>query len=404
MADNIKKFKVPLISPAGEPVISGTWSLVKGGEAYHGTIHPEDSLIQVLQLMDRSESGKKLTDEQIELFRSFLCAITQVKSPQTNLFEVFDLGLPLSRSADYIWRIGMFDRAANAVVGVAGVATHLWLAIASFHITPIVGASMVSSLGIDVAASFLSDVDARLGDPGNAVGRSEFEAETLLHMLRLFRIRHLISVAKFDPSVEKQISKILDSQILRLFIINSRQISGLALAGAAEASSAVVAHSLIALTLSNSSDREEILSMLETNVSGLAQNHRQETLDTLSGIRETISKQDVQTIERQLNRYLISSSAAEAMDLAVQPVRLVFDMFGSISNGLGSVVGGGSPTGKGNLFQTVGEQLKTVSSAVDLTPDMAAKALNSQFAVESWTRNQIADLWGVVWRSPKKDA
>jgi len=383
MADNIKKFKVPLISPAGEPVISGTWSLVKGGEAYHGTIHPEDSLIQALQLMDRSESGKKLTDEQIELFRSFLCAITQVKSLQTNLFEVFDLGLPLSRSADYIWRIGMFDRAANAVVGVAGVATHLWLAIASFHITPIVGASMVSSLGIDVAASFLSDVDARLGDPGNAVGRSEFEAETLLHMLRLFRIRHLISVAKFDPSVEKQISKILDSQILRLFII---------------------AHSLIALTLSNLSDREEILSMLETNVSGLAQNHRQETLDTLSGIRETISKQDVQTIERQLNRYLISSSAAEAMDLAVQPVRLVFDMFGSISNGLGSVVGGGSPTGKGNLFQTVGEQLKTVSSAVDLTPDMAAKALNSQFAVESWTRNQIADLWGVVWRSPKKDA
>ena len=92
------------------------------------------------------------------------------------------------------------------------------------------------------------------------------------------------------------------------------------------------------------------------------------------------------------------------MDLAVQPVRLVFDMFGSISNGLGSVVGGGSPTGKGNLFQTVGEQLKTVSSAVDLTPDMAAKALNSQFAVESWTRNQITDLWGVVWRSPKKDA
>ena len=93
MADNIKKFKVPLISPAGEPVISGTWSLVKGGEAYHGTIHPEDSLIQALQLMDRSESGKKLTDEQIELFRSFLCAITQVKSPQTNLFEVFDLSL-----------------------------------------------------------------------------------------------------------------------------------------------------------------------------------------------------------------------------------------------------------------------------------------------------------------------
>ena len=100
------------------------------------------------------------------------------------------------------------------------------------------------------------------------------------------------------------------------------------------------------------------------------------------------------------------------MDLAVQPVRLAFDMFGSIANGLGSVVGGGSPAGTGrgspagtgNLFQAVGEQLKTVSAAVDLTPDMAAKALNSQFAVESWTRNRIADLWGAVWRSPKKDA
>ena len=404
MADNIKKFKVPLISSAGEPVISGTWSLVKGGEAYHGTIHPEDSLIQALQLVDQGESETKLTDDQIEMFRSFLCAITQLKSPKTNLFEVFDLGLPLSRSADYIWRIGMFDRAAHAVVGVAGVATHLWLAIASFHITPIVGESMVGSLGIEIAASFLNDVDARLGVPGNAVNRSEFEAETLLHMLRLLRIRHLISVAKLDPSVEKQVSKILDSQILRLFIINSRQISGLALAGAAEASSAVVAHSLIALTLSNLSDGEEILSMLEINVNGLAQNHREETLNTLNGIRETISKQDIKAIERQLNRYLISSSTAEAVDLAVQPVRLAFDMFGSIANGLGSVVGGGSPTGKGNLFQAVGQQLKTVSAAVDLTPDMAAQAINSQFAVESWTRNRIADLWGAVWRSPKEGA
>ena len=404
MADNIKKFKVPLISPAGEPVISGTWSLVKGGETYHGTIHPEDSLIQALQLVDQSESETKLTDDQIEMFRSFLCAITQLKSPKTNLFEVFDLGLPLSRSADYIWRIGMFDRAANAVVGVAAVTTHLWLAIASFHITPIVGATMVGSLGIDIAESFLDDVDARLGVPGNAVNRSEFEAETLLHMLRLFRIRHLLSVTELDTDVEKQLSKILDSQILRLFIINSRQITGLALSGAAEASSAVVAHSLIALTLSNLPDSEEILSMLETNAGGLSQSHRKETLNTLNGIRETISKQDVQTIERQLNRYLISSSAAEAMDLAVQPVRLAFDMFGSIANGLGSVVGGGSPAGTGNLFQAVGEQLKTVSAAVDLTPDMAAKALNSQFAVESWTRNRIADLWGAVWRSPKKDA
>ena len=404
MPDNIKKFKVPLISPAGEPVISGTWSLVKGGETYHGTIHPEDSLIQTLQLVNQSESETKLTDDQIEMFRSFLCAITQLKSPKTNFFEVFDLGLPLSRSADYIWRIGMFDRAANAVVGVAAVTTHLWLAIASFHITPIVGATMVGSLGIDIAESFLDDVDARLGVPGNAVNRSEFEAETLLHMLRLFRIRHLLSVTELDTDVEKQLSKILDSQILRLFIINSRQITGLALSGAAEASSAVVAHSLIALTLSNLPDSEEILSMLETNAGGLSQSHRKETLNTLNGIRETISKQDVQTIERQLNRYLISSSAAEAMDLAVQPVRLAFDMFGSIANGLGSVVGGGSPAGTGNLFQAVGEQLKTVSAAVDLTPDMAAKALNSQFAVESWTRNRIADLWGAVWRSPKKDA
>ena len=249
-----------------------------------------------------------------------------------------------------------------------------------------------------------NDVDARLGVPGNAVSRSEFEGEILLHMLRLFRIRHLISIAELDPSVEKQVTKTLDSQILRLFIINSRQITGLVLAGAAEASSAVVAHSLIALTLSNLPDGEEILSMLETNVNGLAKNHREETLNTLNGIRETISKQDIQTIERQLNRYLISSSTAEAMDLAVQPVRLAFSMFGSIANGLGSVVGGGSPTGKGNLFQAVGQQLKTVSAAVDLTPDMAAQAINSQFAVESWTRNRIAGLWGAVWRSPKEDA
>ena len=151
MADNAINFKVPLVSPAGEPVIAGTWSLLKSGEVYHGTIQPEDSLIQALQIIADNESTKKFTTQQIELFRSFLCAITQLKNAQTNLFEVFDSGMPLSRSADYIWRIGMFDRAANAVVGVAGVATHLWLAIASFNVTPIAGATMVGSLGSDIA-------------------------------------------------------------------------------------------------------------------------------------------------------------------------------------------------------------------------------------------------------------
>ena len=85
------------------------------------------------------------------------------------------------------------------------------------------------------------------------------------------------------------------------------------------------------------------------------------------------------------------------MDMAVQPVRLAFDLFGSVANGLGTVVGGGSSAGKGNLFQVVGEQLKTVSTAVDMTPDMASRALNSQFAVEAWTRRKVGDLWGAIW-------
>jgi len=189
MTDNAKKFKIPLVSPAGEPVIAGTWSLIKGGEAYHGTIQPEDSLVQALLVIAESKSTKQLTAQQVELFRSFLCAIAQPKSRQTNLFEVFDLGLPLSRSADYIWRIGMFDRAANAVVGVAGVATHLWVAIANFDITPVVGGTIVGSLGVEIADAFLSAVDDGFGVPGEAVARSKFEAETLLHMLRLFRPR-----------------------------------------------------------------------------------------------------------------------------------------------------------------------------------------------------------------------
>ena len=91
------------------------------------------------------------------------------------------------------------------------------------------------------------------------------------------------------------------------------------------------------------------------------------------------------------------------MDLAVQPVRLAFDLFGSVANGLGTVMGGGNAAGEGNLFKIVGKQLKNVSVAVDKSPDLASKALNSQFAVEAWTRKKLGGLWSVVSRSDGSD-
>jgi len=395
MTVEAKNFKVPLISESGESVCSSGWSLVNRGDLYKGKIQEEDLLIQSLRTANAAanpiEPGEELTPEQTELFRSFVWAITHLKDSQVSLFDVFDLGLPLSRSADYIWRIGMFDRAADAVIGISSTPTCLGLS------GPITGGAMVGSLIGDIAATFLVGIDSQLGVPGTQVSRSEFEASSLLHMLRLFQIRHLVPQAKFDTGVQEQLYQVLDDQILRLFIVNSRQISGLALKGEAEASSAVVAHSLIALTLSHLPDGEEILLGIETNCKRVDSAHRDELLSTLACVRETVAGQDVHEIERQLNRYLLSSTTAEAMDMAVQPVRMAFDLFGCVANGLGTVVGGGSSDGRGNLFQVVGEQLKTVSTAVDMTPDMASKALNTQFAVEAWSRKKIGDLWGAIW-------
>ena len=129
MAD-AKNFKVPLISESGEAVCSGGWSVVNWGDRYKGKICQEDSLVQALRATNRVVNGaanqadpnepvEELTSEQTELFRSFVWAITHLQDSNVSLFEVFDLGLPLSRSADYIWRIGMFDRAANAVIGLS---------------------------------------------------------------------------------------------------------------------------------------------------------------------------------------------------------------------------------------------------------------------------------------------
>ena len=126
-----KNFKVPLVSPSGEAVCSSGWSLVNWGDQYKGKIREEDILIQALKAVnqaDPNEPVEELTPEQTELFRSFVWAITHLQDSNVSLFEVFDLGLSLSRSADYIWRIGMFDRAANAVIGITAVSyTHLTL-------------------------------------------------------------------------------------------------------------------------------------------------------------------------------------------------------------------------------------------------------------------------------------
>ena len=391
-----KAFKLPLISENGDSICSGGWSLIQRGDRYRGTIEPQDRLIQCVQAADQSG---KMTADDAALFRSFIWGMVHLQKSQSPLMDVFDLALPLSPSAAYIWRIGMFDRAGHAVAGVAAVASSVALCIGVLPVAP-----LVVGQAVELTASFLMAVDTQYGAPGVAVSRTKFDAESLLHMLRLLRMRHLTSQANLETDAAAELSQNLDSQIFRLFVVNSRQISGLALAGEAEASSAVVAHSLIALTLSHLPDGSEILDQLELKTQHLdSKQHREEMMATIQGARKTISGQDVIEIERQLNRYLFSSSTAEAMDLAVQPVRLAFDLFGSVANGLGTVMGGGNAAGEGNLFKIVGKQLKNVSVAVDKSPDLASKALNSQFAVEAWTRKKLGGLWSVVSRSDGSD-
>lgn len=393
----MKNCKIPLVAPDGTPIYARSFGMIRIPKKHSVESNDSDLLIQTLRQINLGNPAPHLTDKQSELVRSFVWAITHLSRPDEALFQTFDRGLPLPDSTKYIWRIGMFDRAARATVGIGSALSIFALTLEGFDSSASIGAEL--ALDLIGFTSFLHQVESNFGEPGTPVYRADFQSEQVLFLLRMLRMRSLISNCQFESSAEQHINARLDYQLFRLFIVNSRQLSGLVLAGQAEASSAVVAYTVIALMLDAVSDGNEIVKMLEERIYQIHRSsHYDEAVSTLNRIKETL-KGDTKEINRKLNRYLMASSSSEALDFAAQPLRVAFELVGTVANGLGCIAGGGDrKSGEGNLFKAVGSNLKRISTAIDAAPDLATHAMNQQIAAEQWTRDKIDQLWNSVWK------
>jgi hypothetical protein len=233
-------------------------------------------------------------------------------------------------------------------------------------------------------------IDNTFGKPGEPLPRSRFSSEPIESMLRLCKFRSLIDHCRCDDNLHHYAVSKLDSRIAALFIANSRQIEGLALNGASEASAAVAATAAISLGLSSLPESNEILKSLQKSISMIdCEDRKHEATRTLSAILATMGD-DLTSIERQLNRQLASATATEALDLLATPVELSFRLMGLVAGTMESA----APTGHfKTVFVTLKNGFQLAQKSADATPNLLASALDSGISVESWTRKTISNMW-----------
>ena len=394
-------FRFPLADVTGKFLRDPSlWGSLGFREYYEGTFSETEPLIQAIRAVHR---GERVAEDHLRTLRSF--SLAWLTSSQKGLSAVIDYAVPLADSVQYITRIGLIDRTVNKLtVATAGIATSILFLEMAWE-SAAVDFSEMSDLE---SASFMIDqmemsaeldsrldkivraLDGQLGQVGEPTQRAAFRPDIVFDFLKLSRFRSVLAHADFDAQVHARLVSKLDARIFALFLANSRQIEGLTLCGASEATAAVVAHAALALGLLSNSDSAETLKQIEKRIMLLDDSARQtEAQQTFDAIGRNLTGKAHQ-LELSINRHLNSATATEAIDWATFPITSSFDLLGTIAEGLGQFAG----TSKvGGFLKIAGDSFNQISSLADATPDAASHIINSGVSAEQWARNLVGKLW-----------
>ena len=401
MSESNIKFKFPLVDPSGVPITSqGILGSVGFAETYKGKTIPEDAVVAAIRALHKSNSEETITDQQANLVRSF--ATQWLIHGDKKLSAVVAYSIEMQKSIHFLSQIGFLDRTATAVsqtaIGITGIVL-TWDQM--FSDATDFGSAFIGGLVMDVAdlglsTLFKSEIKERFGEPGRPVKRSDFDLKPILVFLQCCHFRSVIERIEGDEKLTATLEEILDHRIFSLFMLNSRQLEGLACSGSSEATAAVAAHAAIALGLSDLRNRETIFEKLEQRISAVEnEDRRKEARSTLKAIEHHVSLKTSE-IERQLSRQLMSSATTEALDLAVMPMRASMQLMSLVSGGMQSM----TPGQYSQVFSLLKQGFDSAESAANASPDVLAAALKRGIGAEAWTRQQFDRALGFL--TPKR--
>ena len=393
MSESTVNFNFPLVDRDGMQIASsGLLGSVGFSEKYSGATVPDDPLVVAIRGVFR---GEKVDSEQQCLIRSFLVA--WLLDRNRKLGQVVAYAVELRQCTNFLSQIGFLDRTATTVghlaIGIAGIAlTWDLMFFEDATLGSIAGNVAAEAVLVGLSKSFEAEIDMRFGEPGTPVKRSKFDINPILVFLQCCHLANVIECVEAEKSLSTTLSSVLEQQIFSLFMLNSRQLEGLACSGTSEATAAVAAHAAIALGLKEINHRDRILNSLEKSISSTECNlRREEASETLKAVRKH-GNLDITEIERQLSRQLASASTTEALDLAVVPLRASLQLMSFVAGSMETV----TPGQYGRAFEALRNGCDAAKSAAESSPDVLANALNSGISAEAWTRQQFKKACGFL--------
>ena len=395
---NQQSFSFPLLSFDGKTIpAQGFLGGLGSSEKYRGSITADDELIVAIRAKERD-------DRQTQLILSF--TVAWLTGQQKRLGRVIAFAVELPPSVYFLSRIGMIDRTTDVIVDgtvlVAGVAggflflDGVWDLLSTDESGMNPAAWIAADLAVEIPFMIFVKVAEEFGEFGTPIARKDFNPEIVFNFLQLCHLHDFLSVDHEHRSHElvQRLQQKLQQRIFGLFVSISRQSEGLMMNGESEALAALGSQTAIALGLQQIQSQEEVLGMIEAGTKLIKDDAvAKQMMATLAAVRENISV-DTRQVQRELDRQLMSSMAAEATGLAAQPVKLTLDLLGAMVGGL-SYLAPDQTSSK--LVLLVKSGLTQTSTAIDATPDAISKMLQGGIATESWVRNLIS----APWRKPK---
>ena len=298
-------FRFPLVDITGKSLRDPSlWGSLGFREFYNGTLGDSDSLVQAIR---NAHLGEPMPEGQCEVLRSFCLA--WLTGYEKHLSVVIDYAIPVADSVQYITRIGFIDRTVKKVAaGTAGIAASIMFlemawesATVDFSELSVLesGSQLVHQIQMDIELERRLDdiyaaLDRQLGKAGEPTQRAAFRPTIVFDFLKLCRFRSVLSQANFDAEVQAKLMAKLDMRIFALFLANSRQIEGLTICGASEATAAIVAHAALALGLHDDKGAADTIEQIELRIalidgSESDSERRREATQTLESIKRNLT-------------------------------------------------------------------------------------------------------------------
>jgi hypothetical protein len=382
------KVQFRLIDRDGQRIPAESILSIFGKCQWHeSTAVPGNPIVKAVQDV---REGNFLGAEQRTLLRSFLSAwLERKESDSSGVSEIAAACTEVPASIVALHGIGAFGRGVKATAALG-----VQLGGAALLLDDMLGGGHALQGDLGEALIELPDerrkvLDERYGLPGQKRPLDSFSADAVVAFLRYAQMLPVVEKVDASDQLKRRLQTRAQHQVLTAFLVNSRQIEGVAMNGSTATSAVVGAHAALALGVSELPNKDMLIEWLGREVSAISDApRREEAQKTFDALKSNLTK-ETSELSAQLAKHLAMSRSVELSDWATFPVSLTFRFMEGTCGLLGGL---SKETPLAAPFNALAVGFRHAASTTEATPAVIGVMLRTGASVEQAIRETASSI------------